>query len=94
MTRFSRNLYCTRFSTTLGDMYAAASDTGLVGLWFHDQRHLPPELAPELPAPAWERNDDHPILAKARQQVREYFEGQRSRFELPLDLSAGTPFQQ
>ncbi|QNP49175.1 methylated-DNA--[protein]-cysteine S-methyltransferase [Diaphorobacter aerolatus] len=94
MTTFASNLVCTRFSTTLGDMYAAASDQGLIGLWFHDQRHLPHELAPELPGPAWKTDDNHPVLVEARRQVQEFFDGQRTEFDLALDLSAGTPFQQ
>ena len=94
MTRFSNDLVCTRFSTTLGDMIATASDKGLVGLWFHDQKHLPEQLSPDLPSPIWPTDDQHPVLQKARQQIREFFAGTRSEFDLPFDLSAGTPFQQ
>ena len=32
--------------------------------------------------------------ALAQAQLAQYFSGQRRRFELPLDLTAGTPFQQ
>ncbi len=35
---------------------------------------------------------DHPALAVAVEQLDEYFEGQRTEFEIPLD-AAGTPFQ-
>ena len=94
MTRFSNDLVCTRFSTPLGDMIAAASDKGLVGLWFHDQKHLPEQLSPDLPNPLWEEDDKHPVLIQARQQIQEFLAGKRSEFDLPFDLSAGTPFQQ
>jgi len=34
----------------------------------------------------------HPLLQRAAAQLREYFEGKRQEFELPL-AAAGTPFQ-
>jgi methylated-DNA-[protein]-cysteine S-methyltransferase len=34
------------------------------------------------------------VLLQAAAQVNEYFAGARTRFDLPLDLSHGTPFQQ
>ncbi|WMT90939.1 methylated-DNA--[protein]-cysteine S-methyltransferase [Pelagibacterium sp. H642] len=62
--------------------------------------------AGELVAILWEKDDsrrvplgplrsvnDHPILNLARQQLDQYFTGQRTRFELPL-ASSGTRFQQ
>jgi methylated-DNA-[protein]-cysteine S-methyltransferase len=45
-----------------------------------------------LEAPEWIRDDAHPLVADAIRQVREYFEGKRSVFELPLELE-GTRFQ-
>jgi methylated-DNA-[protein]-cysteine S-methyltransferase len=35
-----------------------------------------------------------PVLAQACTQLSDYFAGQRQHFDLPLDLSRGTPFQQ
>ena len=35
-----------------------------------------------------------PVLQAAATQLAAYFAAQRARFELPLDLSLGTPFQQ
>ena len=43
----------------------------------------------------WERTkpkDDHPLIDRARRQLEEYFEGKRTRFDLPL-APRGTPFQ-
>ncbi|MPM46236.1 Methylated-DNA--protein-cysteine methyltransferase, constitutive [bioreactor metagenome] len=94
MTKFSNDIVHTRFATPLGDMFAAASGSGIVGLWFHDQRHLPPQLAADNSHAAWPRDDHHPLLVQARQQAQEYLRGERSGFDLPLDLSAGTAFQQ
>jgi methylated-DNA-[protein]-cysteine S-methyltransferase len=34
------------------------------------------------------------VLAQAVGQLRAYFAGERTTFDLPLDLQAGTPFQQ
>jgi methylated-DNA-[protein]-cysteine S-methyltransferase len=34
------------------------------------------------------------MMQAAMAQLAQYFEGQRTRFELSLDLSMGTPFQQ
>lgn len=42
--------------------------------------------------PEWVRDDRDPRLLEAFRQLKEYFEGRRTRFELPLDLR-GTPFQ-
>ncbi len=80
-----------RTPTALGDVRLAASARGLVGLWFDGQRHLPAQL--DGPG-AWPTDDAHPVLRAAAAQVREYLDGTRTRFDLPLDLSGGTPFQQ
>ena len=45
---------------------------------------------PHQPRADWRRCDA--VFADARQQLSEYFAGERQRFELPLAL-AGTPFQ-
>jgi methylated-DNA-[protein]-cysteine S-methyltransferase len=42
--------------------------------------------------PEWIRDDHDPVVAEAIGQLREYFEGGRMRFDLPLDLR-GTRFQ-
>ncbi len=41
----------------------------------------------------WQRDDDLPVLARARAQLGEYFAGKRTRFNLPL-APQGTEFQQ
>jgi methylated-DNA-[protein]-cysteine S-methyltransferase len=64
---------------------------------------LPPEEAvsawggpaPKRSGPAvWPTAPDHPVLQKTSQQLAEYFAGQRRQFDVPLDLSYGTAFQQ
>lgn len=80
-----------RLDTQLGFVRLAASSTGLCGLWFENQRHAPALLdGPQ----SWPVEDGHPLLCRAAQQLTEWLAGQRQCFDLPLDLSSGTPFQQ
>lgn len=79
-----------RADTPLGTLTLARSAHGLCGAWFEDQRDAPP-ASQFLPAMA--RTED-PLLNTAADQLRAYFEGRLRRFDLPLDLSAGTGFQQ
>ncbi|NMM84668.1 cysteine methyltransferase [Rhodococcus sp. SRB_17] len=81
----------TRTPSPLGDIRLAASPLGLVGLWFDGQRHLPAQLdGPQ----AWPQDDQHPVLQAAVQQIHAYLRGERTQFDLPLDIAGGTPFQQ
>jgi len=80
-----------RVATVLGDVHLAASPVGLAGLWFDGQRHLPDRLQG---ADAWPHEPTQPVLCAAAAQLADYLGGRRTRFELPLDLSGGTPFQQ
>ena len=71
--------------TPLGPLLLARTHAGLAGAWFAAQKHHPAAIdAPE--------RDDDPLLADAASQLRAYFAGERSTFELALDLH-GTPFQ-
>lgn len=85
--KFDPSIAQTRLQTPLGAMILAATDRGLAGVWFDGQRHLPDTTH-------WPHAPRHPVLLQAVQQLGEYFAGQRSRFELPLDLQGGTAFQQ
>ena len=83
-------LHC-RTDTPLGPMRLARTARGLCGAWFEeDQKHAP---APACFAPARQQPED-PLLQAARAQLNAYFEGHRNAFDLPLDLTAGTVFQQ
>lgn len=77
----------TSWEGLLGAMTLAATQRGLSGVWFDGQRHGPDTSA-------WRRDPEHPVLQMAIQQLDQYFAGQRTAFDLPLDLQAGTPFQQ
>ena len=72
--------------TTWGPLLLAATPQGLCGMWFEGQKHSPDSA--EWPvAPST-------FIDQARRQLTEYFAGQRSTFDVPLDLSKGTAFQQ
>jgi len=77
----------TTWQGPLGAMTLAATPRGLSGVWFDGQRHGPDRSA-------WRHDPEHPVLRQAIEQLTQYFAGQRQQFELPLDLSMGTPFQQ
>ncbi|MFN9726000.1 methylated-DNA--[protein]-cysteine S-methyltransferase [Acidovorax sp.] len=79
-------------ATRLGPVRLAASPVGLAGLWFEGQRHEPVQ---RLHGPAaWPEASAHPVLWAASRQLAEYLSGERAAFDLPLDLSSGTVFQQ
>ena len=89
--KFDPSIVQTRYQSPLGMMTLAATRSGLAGVWFDGQRHLPKELAS---ATYWPVDAMHPVLVKTAKQLTEYFAGQRSDFDLKLDLAGGTPFQQ
>jgi methylated-DNA-[protein]-cysteine S-methyltransferase len=84
----------------LGPMLMAASPQGLCGVWFLDQKHFPPTTAlSAIPtatktASAAAPADPQAWLDQAAQQLTQYFAGRRQHFDLPLDLSTGSAFQQ
>ena len=75
-------------ATPLGRMTLAATPRGLAGAWFVGQRHYPATEA------LGRRDDHHPTLQRAAQQLQAFLAGTRRHFDVPLDLDAGTPFQQ
>ena len=89
--KFDPFIVQTAFQSPLGAMTLAATHAGLAGVWFDGQRHLPAQLTPPS---SWPVDASHRILKQTAQQLAEYFAGQRNEFDLPLDLSGGTAFQQ
>ena len=75
------------YECPLGRLLLAATATKLIGVWFDGQPHLPD-------ASNWPCVPDHPVLQQAKKQLHDYFAGRRTTFDLPLDLSSGTDFQQ
>ena len=79
-----------RIDSPLGPITLAASTQGLCGLWFDDQKHGPSQAQRQQ----WVSDASHPVLQSAAAQVLAYLGGQTLQWEGPLDLSAGTAFQQ
>lgn len=86
--KFAAELVQSRYETPLGPVILAASPAGLAGIWFEGQRHFPTLAKP------WPKHASHAVLQEATKQLSAYFSGQRKHFDLPLDLSAGSEFQQ
>ncbi|RXR05383.1 methylated-DNA--[protein]-cysteine S-methyltransferase [Pseudoxanthomonas composti] len=74
-----------RIDSPVGALLIAASDAGLHGIEFPENRH------PLRRTPGWHEGD-HPMIDLARRQLEEYFAGRRQQFTLPL-APAGTDFQ-
>lgn len=71
----------------LGTMTLAAHRDALVGVWFDGQRHQPD-------SEHWPSSSTEPVLRAAAHQLQQYFARERIVFDLPLDWSSGTAFQQ
>ena len=70
-----------------GPMTLAATDTALVWTGFDGQKH-------EADTAGWPTSRDNAVLRQASEQLQQYFAGERTVFDLPLDLRCGTAFQQ
>jgi methylated-DNA-[protein]-cysteine S-methyltransferase len=77
----------TTMPSPLGNLQLTTDGTHLTGVDFAG-----PQRDRRLPRD-WIRADDDPVLRRARDQLGEYFAGQRQRFDLKLKPH-GTPFQQ
>jgi AraC family transcriptional regulator of adaptative response/methylated-DNA-[protein]-cysteine methyltransferase len=80
--------------TPLGEMIAGATDEGVCLLEFSDRRMLPTEykdLTRLLKTTLEDGESKH--LMTLRKQLKEYFNGRRKEFTIPL-VTPGTEFQQ
>jgi methylated-DNA-[protein]-cysteine S-methyltransferase len=73
--------------TICGPLRLVASQRGLCGVYFPEHKHIQFDSA-------WELNSQNSLLQMAAQQLDAYFAGTRQQFDLPLDCSHGTAFQQ
>ena len=76
-----------RIHSCLGNIVIATSNSGLCGLWFDGQKHQP-----GLDTGLFDRPCDR--LINVESQLCAWFSGELKRFNIALDLSAGTSFQQ
>jgi methylated-DNA-[protein]-cysteine S-methyltransferase len=86
----SASLTQTTIETPLGPMLLAVSSRGLAGVWFINQQHFPTLSE----TGSWATDASQPLLLEAACQLASYFHGDSRSFDVPLDLSAGTAFQQ
>lgn len=87
MQRFPNNTVRAHYNSPLGPMTLCGHDQALTGVWFDGQKHQPDPQA-------WPLVEDHALLQRAQAQLAEYFAGTRQHFDLPLDYSSATAFQQ
>src|SRR5438270_10445169 len=85
-------LYYFRLDTNspVGKLWLAVSDIGLVLLAFDQEKKPFPPRAAQFRKCEWIESEER--TRAYAEQLSEYFAGQRTRFDLPLDLR-GTPFQ-
>lgn len=84
------NLSQLRFDTPLGDMIVISGDVGVRLIDFCDRRDIDKAIARlGRPQPTDQSNA---LAERARQQMQDYFAGDRTHFDLPLD-PIGTDFQ-
>ena len=80
------NLVCKYMESPVGKLKLVASEKGLVAILWENDRPRRVVLG-DL------REDDRqPILVETERQLKQYFEGKRQGFSIPLDMR-GTPFQ-
>ncbi len=77
-------IYAKRISSPIGPLLLLVEGDALCGLYMEDHARGPAQ------DPAW-REEAHPLLDKAEQQLAEYFAGTRQAFDLPL-RAKGTYF--
>jgi methylated-DNA-[protein]-cysteine S-methyltransferase len=75
-----------RFATPIGTLLATACGGALTGLYFDGERHAPAIRA------GWVEDADAAPFGECRRQIREYLEGVRREFDVPL-APEGSEFQ-
>ncbi len=79
-------LYNKKIQTPVGQLTLVAHDQALVAVLWENDDPTRVKLSE-----SFEQND-HPLLAEVEKQLAEYFAGQRTQFNIPLDFH-GTAFQ-
>ncbi|ULQ46004.1 methylated-DNA--[protein]-cysteine S-methyltransferase [Flagellatimonas centrodinii] len=79
------SVYYTHIDSPVGPLLVAASDAGLHAIEFHETKHAVRRREDWRPG-------DHPLIRETQRQLGEYFQRQRTAFDLPL-VPQGTDFQ-
>ncbi|MFN8598398.1 MAG: methylated-DNA--[protein]-cysteine S-methyltransferase [Anaerolineae bacterium] len=87
-----RTVYYDKVShSRVGDLYVAVSERGLIALDFGlGERNFVDRVQRRTKATLVRSRE---ACAEAMQQVREYLDGKRTKFDLPLDMTTMTAFQ-
>ena len=80
------NLFYAHMSSPVGHLMVFAHDAGVRAVLWEKEADERVSLGDDL------KRGDHPVLAQTIRELGEYFEGQRTRFSVPLDPQ-GTEFQ-
>ena len=83
----SRKTVRSALASPWGPMTLVAHDEALVWVGFDGQKHAPDTSQ-------WPVSTTHPVLRLAADELQQYFAGERSQFDVPVDFSSGTAFQQ
>ena len=86
MKQFRTTVRCA-LASPWGAMTLVAHEDALVWVGFDGQKHAPDTSQ-------WPVSTTHPVLRMAADELQQYFAGERSQFDVPVDLGRGTPFQQ
>lgn len=81
-----QKLFCDELNSPVGILKVFATDTAVIAITWQQQivdEHLLTAI----------HHNNHPLVRAAQQQIKEYFEKQRTSFDLPIAYT-GTPFQQ
>jgi methylated-DNA-[protein]-cysteine S-methyltransferase len=85
-TTIATTLVSKSMPSPVGELKLVASDKGLVAvLWPNDNPR-------RVRLDATVADEQHPVLVETERQLREYFDGARNHFTVPLDMR-GTRFQ-
>lgn len=80
-------MYYCAYQSPMGQLTLVASELGLAGVYFEEHRHF---TQPD----DWRKQTQYALFQEVRDQFDAYFSGTRQHFDLPLDVSGGTAFQQ
>lgn len=86
MNTLAKTVRCA-LASPWGPMTLVAHDEALIWVGFDGQKHA-------RDTSQWPVSTDHPVLHMAANELQQYFAGERSQFDVPVDLGRGTPFQQ
>ena len=81
----STTVYFSHIDSPLGPLFVRGDGQFVTGLYLPNHKHW------AGPDASWQLADE--LFVAVRDQLAEYFAGQRQQFDVPLKL-AGTPFQQ